>query len=403
MAETYNTLNHLVQINDRNLADLEVTDLLDDAPLLKVLYTQTASQNTVHKYLKQTVASAAAFRAALDGVTNAASQDELVTVTLQILDGSFHADVALADAYKDGRGAYLQREMFRKMRQIFSTVEKQVIYGVGNDAKGFIGLHDGFLNALSNAMVTTPGKAGSTANSQTSVYFIRHGRDDVSLVLGNDGKIVVEDEPTIQRVAGSVSGTFPALYVPVTGYIGLQLGSAYSSARIANGKRPSTTTTSPKPCCSRVAPAQRHRDEPQGGQAAARIPHGDQPDWRPRALGGVMLQHPRDHHRFGEVHGSRRDLIIRIGMAGRSENGRLAEPERTKTMKKILIALAVLAWCSAYAAQKATPRSRMSAIPAFWRRPSTPTRPTPIPPTSARPRVQPDAYRRSQRGDGGSI
>ena len=234
MAETYNTLNHLVQINDRNLADLEVTDLLDDAPLLKVLYTQTASQKTLHKYLKQTVASAAAFRAALDGVTNDASQDELVTVTLKILDGSFHADVALADAYKDGRGAYLQKEMFRKMRQIFSTVEKQVIYGVGNDAAGFIGLHDGFLNALSNAMVVAAGKAGSTADSQTSVYFIRHGRDDVSLVLGNDGKIVVEDEPTIQRVAGSVSGTFPALYVPVTGYIGLQLGSAYSSARIAN-------------------------------------------------------------------------------------------------------------------------------------------------------------------------
>ena len=40
-------------------------------------------------------------------------------------------------------------------------------------------------------------------------------------------------------------------------------------------------------------------------------------------------------------------------MAGRSENGRLAEPERTKTMKKILIALAVLALAgSAYAAQK---------------------------------------------------
>ena len=40
-------------------------------------------------------------------------------------------------------------------------------------------------------------------------------------------------------------------------------------------------------------------------------------------------------------------------MAGRSENGRTAEPERTTTMKKILIALAVLALAgSAYAAQK---------------------------------------------------
>lgn len=234
MAEAFNTLAGLIQFNDKNLADLNVTDLLDDAPLLKVLYAQPASQKTLHKYLKQTVASAAAFRAALDGVTNSASQDQLVTATLQILDGSFHADVALADACKDGRGAYLQREMFRKMRAIFSTVEKQVIYGVGNDAAGFIGLHDGVLTAISNAMVIEPATAGSGVGAQTSVYFIRHGQDDVSLVLGNDGKIVVEDEPTIQRVAGSATGTFPALYVPVTGYIGLQLGSTYSSGRICN-------------------------------------------------------------------------------------------------------------------------------------------------------------------------
>ena len=234
MAEAFNNLAGLVQFNDKNLADLNATDLLDDAPLLKVLYTQAASNGTLHKYLKQTVASAAAFRAALDGVTNAASQDELVTATLQILDGSFHADVALADAYKGGRDAYLQKEMFRKMKQVFCTVEKQVIYGVGNDAAGFIGLHDGVLTAVSNAMVIEAATAGSSVGGQTSVYFIRHGADDVSLVLGNDGKIVVEDEPTIQRVAGSATGTFPALYVPVTGYIGLQLGSIYSSARIAN-------------------------------------------------------------------------------------------------------------------------------------------------------------------------
>lgn len=234
MAEAFNTLAGLIQINDRNLADLNVSNLLDDAPLLKVLYAKTASNGTLHKYLRQTVASAAAFRAALDGVDNAASQDELVTATLQILDGSFHADVALADAYKGGRGAYLQREMFRKMRQIFSTVEKQVIYGVGNDAAGFIGIHDGVLTAIANAMVIEATTAGSTVDKQTSVYFLRHGDDDLAVVLGNDGKIVVEDEPTIQRVAGSSSGTFPALFVPVTGYIGLQLGSAYSTARICN-------------------------------------------------------------------------------------------------------------------------------------------------------------------------
>ena len=60
MAESFNTLAGLVQFNDKNLADLNVTDLLDDAPLLKVMFAQPASNGTLHKYLKQTTASSAA-------------------------------------------------------------------------------------------------------------------------------------------------------------------------------------------------------------------------------------------------------------------------------------------------------------------------------------------------------
>ena len=103
MAASYNTLAGLVQFNDQNLADLEVTDLLDDAPLMQVLHAQVASNGTEHKYLKQTTASSSSFRAALDGITKTASADTLVTDTLAILDGSFDTDVALADAYKVGR------------------------------------------------------------------------------------------------------------------------------------------------------------------------------------------------------------------------------------------------------------------------------------------------------------
>jgi hypothetical protein len=44
MAEAWNTLNGLIQFNDKNLADLNVTDLLQDAPLLQVLHAQPASQ-----------------------------------------------------------------------------------------------------------------------------------------------------------------------------------------------------------------------------------------------------------------------------------------------------------------------------------------------------------------------
>lgn len=233
MAESYNTLAGLVQINDQNLADLDITDLLQEAPVLERLAAVPASNGTLHKYLKQTTASSAAFRDALDGITKTASADTLVTDTLKILDGSFDTDVALADAYKGGRDAWLQMELVRTMKQVFAVAEKQVFYGTGNDANGFAGLiDDGQLDALADTMVVNAG--GSNASTQTSCFMLRSGVNDVAFVMGNDGNIVVEDEPTIIQKSGSASGTFPALYVPVTGYSGFQIGGAYSAARIAN-------------------------------------------------------------------------------------------------------------------------------------------------------------------------
>jgi hypothetical protein len=245
MSESYNTLAGLVQFNNRNLADLNVTDLLENAPVLAVLHAQPASNGTLHKYLKQTTASSAAFRDALDGTTKTASADTLVTDTLKILDGSFDTDVALADAYKDGRDAWLEKELIRTMKQVFAVAEKQVFYGAASpgDTSGFAGLRDNAqLDALSDTMVVDAG--GSNSSTQTSCYMLRHGQNDCSFILGNDGNIVVEDEPTIIQKDGSGSGTFPALYVPVTGYSGFQIGGAYSAARIANIECNDLTSTS---------------------------------------------------------------------------------------------------------------------------------------------------------------
>lgn len=238
MAESFNTLAGLVQINDANLADLDITDLLEDAPMLQVLNAVSASQGTVHKYLKQTTASSAAFRAALAGLTKTASADTLVTDTLTILDGSFSADVALAQAYKNGKDAYLQRELVRTLKQAMFQVESQIINGVNNDASGFVGLRDDTqLDALADAMVEAVATAGTTADEQSSVYLIRMGDDDVSVVMGNDGQIVVDEDPVvIEKVVnpGTDNTTYPAYYTSVTGYVGFQIGGAYSAARLCN-------------------------------------------------------------------------------------------------------------------------------------------------------------------------
>jgi hypothetical protein len=246
MAESYNTLAGLVQINDQNLADLNISDLLDDAPLLQVLHAQPASNGTQHKYLKQTTASSAAFRAALAGLDKTASADTLVTDTLAILDGSFSTDVALAQGYKGGVDAYLMKELQRTLKQVFFVAEQQVIYGTGNDASGFAGLSDDAqLDAIADTMVVQGG--GSNASTQTSCFLLRSGMDDVSFIMGNEGNIVVDEDPTIiEKVVnpGTDNKTYPAYYNSVTGYSGFQIGGAYSAARIANIECNDLTSTS---------------------------------------------------------------------------------------------------------------------------------------------------------------
>jgi len=246
MAEAYNTLAGLVQFNDKNLAALNVSDLLDKAPVLQVLNAQPASKKTLHYYLKQTVAADAGFRDALAGRTKTNSEDELVTVTLKIIDGSFSTDIALADAYKGGRDAWLQLELVRTMKQLMFVLERQCIYGTKQntgttylgDQYGFSGLANSTdLDATSDDMVIAAETPGAVADSQSSVWLIRNTPDDVSLILGNDGNIVVEDDPAVIEKTpdgDAETVTYPALYVPVTGYSALQIGGKYSAARIVN-------------------------------------------------------------------------------------------------------------------------------------------------------------------------
>jgi len=232
MADDLLSLTELTKINDAALADINVTDILDDAPLLQVLPAVPASNGTVHKYLKETTAPVVGFRSINDGRVLDHSDDTAVTVTLKILDATFRVDVGLADGYKKGRDALIARELLRHLKAAYFMAEQQFIYGTGNDSDGFAGLADNTgLDAATDDMVLDAG--GTTASTGSSAWLIRAGEDDMCVVGGNDGNITVE-ETTIIQATGSGTGTYPALYTGVTGWLGLQVGSAYSVARIAS-------------------------------------------------------------------------------------------------------------------------------------------------------------------------
>jgi len=233
MADAFQTLAHLVTINDRNALDDGISDLLDDAPLLSVLAAVEASNGTDHKFLKETTGPTVGFRSVSDGRENSRSVDTLVTISTKIMDASFAVDVALADNYKDGVSAYLDREGMRHLKAAFFGIEQQILGGTVDGASaGFTGLADSaVMNGASDDQVVDAG--GTSAGTGSSCWLIRSAPDAVAAVLGNGGNVTIGDA-SVQRIAGSSTGTFSAYYTPVTGYAGLQLGSSLDAVRIAN-------------------------------------------------------------------------------------------------------------------------------------------------------------------------
>lgn len=230
MSAEYLKLCDLLKINDQSVADINVSDVLQDAPFLAALPADTASDGTVHKYLKETGAPTIGFRVINDGRENSKSADTLVTINLQVLDASFDADVALAIGYKKGREAFIAREALRHLKAAFVGAEKQIIYGTDNDAAGYAGMAD-ILAHSNDPMVVDAG--GTTAGTGSSVWMVRAGPDDVQAIAGKDGMLEMLETVTIQK-QGSTTGTYPAYYTPITGWLGLQNGSAYSFGRICN-------------------------------------------------------------------------------------------------------------------------------------------------------------------------
>lgn len=232
MPDAFQTLAHLITINDANLADLNVSDILDDAPVMARLASDVASNGTQHKYVKETAAPVVGFRTPGTGRENTKSTDTLVTVTLKLLDASVAVDKALADEDRRGTQAYIAREARRHLKAAFFKAEQQFINGTGSDASGFTGLADAL--GFSNAMTVSAG--GITADTASSVYLIRTNADgnDCSVITGNDGNIEMGEaiEQAIEDAANG--GRFPGYFTSIMGWLGLQIGSAYSVGRICN-------------------------------------------------------------------------------------------------------------------------------------------------------------------------
>jgi len=230
MADAFLSTSYVANFNDTDM-DLVVSDVLDAAPVLARLAARSVRGNAF-VYGKKTANPAVSFRSANDGNENTKSTLTQITATLAIIDGSFAIDQAVAQADERGVEHAVGFAAMSHLQQLFREVEEQVFNGTGNDATGFNGFADlSNLDGLADAQVVDAG--GTTASTGSSVYLIRTGEPDVQLLWGQDGEISI-GERQIVPWDGSSSGSFPAIYHPISGWAGLKIGSVNSVVRIAN-------------------------------------------------------------------------------------------------------------------------------------------------------------------------
>lgn len=242
MADSYKSLSDLVTINQAGLADIEVSDIFADSPLLRVLAAGPSSEGTNHKYTKETGAPVVGFRAPNAGREVSKSTDTLVTIALKILDGSFGVDKAIADKFKKGPQAYIGKESGRHLKAMFGAAELEILNGTasgvaGASADGFTGLADA-LAAVSHDMVVSAG--GDTADGCGSIYFIRTNEDGADCTLigadkAGDGMIDIEIGDSIVQMLTDANGKrYTGYWTPIQAWMGLQIGSKFSVARVCN-------------------------------------------------------------------------------------------------------------------------------------------------------------------------
>jgi hypothetical protein len=237
MSNAYSTLSELISLNDLNARDNGITDLLNQAPVLAAIQATTASNGTQHKYLKLTGAPTVGFRAVNTGKVWSTSGYTEVTVNLANLDASFIADIALAQSYRYGAEAFIEKEAKSQLQQALFQFESQIWYGTSaGAASGFSGLNDNTNYSTSTGALTV-NAGGTTASTGSSVFLIRSVPDEkgITAVIGNQGVIAVGDTVVTYKPDDTTATSgYPVYMTPISAQLAMQIGGNYSAVRICN-------------------------------------------------------------------------------------------------------------------------------------------------------------------------
>lgn len=225
----------LLDIAKLNGADKEVgliEEVLTSAPEVQNFPFRTiigTSYPTVTRVSLPTVG----FRAANDGTDPSKSEFARKLVQAYIFGGRVEADKAVALAYEDGMDAWEMIEAMGFLKASLISLGSQIWYGTANDAEGFPGIKQALPYTAGIADGSVINAAGTTASTASSVYAVKYGSQDVTLIGGN-GDVPRLGDFRDETITGENSKPLPGRVADLIGWVGLQIANINCVRRIAN-------------------------------------------------------------------------------------------------------------------------------------------------------------------------
>jgi len=225
----------LLDVAKLNGADKEVgliEEVLTSAPEAEVFPFRTIN-GTSYPTVTRVSFPSVGFRLANAGVTATKSEFVRKLVEAYIFGGRVEADRAVAMAYDEGMEAWEMVEALGTFRQSLIKLGSQIWYGISADAKGFPGIKAALPFTAGVADGSVINATGTTASTASSVYAVKFGKQDVTLVGGN-GQVPRLGDFRDETIYDASSNPLPGRVADLIGWIGLQIGNVNCIRRIAN-------------------------------------------------------------------------------------------------------------------------------------------------------------------------
>lgn len=214
-------------------------DLIEEniqiSPELEVIPADTI-RGTEMTLTVRTDLPSAAFRNFNEGVARTKSGFKDKVFQTCILDSQVAVDTQLVKNAMDPIRP-LEADMSGRIEAAMRHIAAQMWYGITNDAKGFPGLIAQMPSAATHYVDVT----GTT--TQSSVYFLRLGRNSLSFLFGNGTTINMNPEWMIETVYDSSSNPYQAYTNWLTGAVGFRLANKNAVVRIKNIQAATKTLT----------------------------------------------------------------------------------------------------------------------------------------------------------------